>query len=162
MKRNTRSHSIDTVFVLVVFSTFALSVLMVLALGAGVYRNINDISREFEAERTALSYVRTKVRNLDNAGAFQVAPLGDIPALHISENIGGTEYTTVIYSYDGWLCELFSESSLEFAPQDGIRIAPVTDLHFEQQDDKTITISASDMFILLSPRSSSAAEGSGG
>lgn len=154
-----RRGNIDTVFVLIIFSTFAFSVLMVLALGAGIYRNISDITREDESERTALSYVRTKVRNMDSSEAISVAPFEGEPALYIEEDIGGKKYNTIIYFYDGWLCEIFCEASLHMSPHDGMRIIQVDSMRFEQQDraeqqdHTTITVWAGDSFTLLTLRS---------
>lgn len=133
-KIKTHASSIDNIVVLIVFCTFAFSVLMVLMLAAGVYRNISEITQSSENERTAYSYVRTKIRNADSAGAFYVAEFDGLSALYISEQIGGTEYQTVIYVYDGWLCELFSEASIEHTPADGTRITPAGGLAFTMSD----------------------------
>jgi len=156
MKISTRSRNIDTIFVLIVFSIFAFSVLMVLMLGASIYRNVNDISREGQHERTVLSYVRTKIRNYDvNSGAgsaISVADFNGVTALSISEMIGDTEYQTIIYNYDGWLYELFSEESLDFSPSDGVRIIRINDVNFEEIDHELIRVSVGDMSLLLSPR----------
>lgn len=153
MSRKSRGRGIDTLFVMVIFAVFAFSVLMVLTLGAGVYRNINDMTHEQENERMALSYVRTKVRNSDNAGAVGLVSFDGRQALRISENIGGTEYKTVIYVYDGWLCEIFTEASMTFSPQDGMPVVQVGDLQFSEPGAGLIEARAADMFILLSLRS---------
>lgn len=154
-----RRSNIDTVFVMIIFSTFAFSVLMVLALGAGIYRNISDITHEGENERTALSYVRTKVRNADNSEAIYVALFEDEPALYIEEDIGAARYKTIIYFYNGWLCELFCEATLNMTPQDGMQILQVDSMRFEmqernqQQDHRTVTVWAGDLYTLLTIRS---------
>jgi len=63
MMKATRGKRIDTIFVLIIFCIFAVSVLIVLMLGAGIYRNMNDISNDGRDERTALSYLWKKVKN---------------------------------------------------------------------------------------------------
>jgi len=155
MNKITRGRSIDTIFVLIVFSIFAFSVLMVLMLGASIYRNINDISREGQYERTVLSYVRTKTKNFDDAGSITVDYFNGVSALRIDEIIGNTEFRTVIYNHDGWLLELFSEAALDFSLGDGSRIARVGDMSFEQIDHGLIKVNAGDLSLLLSPRSDS-------
>ena len=153
MSKFHRSRNIDTIFVLIVFSIFAISVLMVLMLGASIYRNINDISHDGEFEHTALSYVWTKVKNFDNAGGIQLGTFHGIPALFIDEYIGGTHFRTAIYHHDGWLCEIFSEATLEFRPSDGVRVVGVDELVFAPCDYDLIRVSTGERSLLLSPRS---------
>ena len=154
MNKKLRGRSIDTIFVLIVFSIFAFSVLMVLMLGASIYKNINDISREDEHERTVLSYVRTKTKNFDVAGNVSVEKFHGVSALCIYENIDGTEFRTVIYGYDGWLYELFHDSSLAFSLDGGVRVSRIDDISFEQLDHGLIRVTTGDLSLLLSPRSS--------
>ena len=152
MSKVKQGKSIDTIFVLIVFSIFAFSVLMVLMLGASIYRNINDISREGESERTVLSYIRTKTKNFDDADSIYISTFNNVPALYITEKIGDTNYNTIIYGYNGWLYELFSEESLSFAPADGVKIIQVEDLHFRDADHGLIEIATKQMSLLLYPR----------
>jgi len=153
MKRAIRGRSIDTIFVLIVFSIFAFSVLMVLMLGASIYRNINDISREGQYEHTALSYIWTRAKNFDEAGSLKVGDFDGIPALFIDETLGGTEFRTAIYNHDGWLFELFSETALEFRPEDGVRVLSVDDLSFREIENGIIEVTAGGKKLMLSPRS---------
>jgi len=139
--------------VLIVFSIFAVSVLIVLMLGASIYRNINEISREGEAEQTALSYIWTRTKNYDNAGSIVIDEFNGMPALIIKERFGDTEYKTVIYHFDGWLHELFSEADLTFSPTDGTRITKVEDLKFEAVDNGLIRTTSGNLSLFLSPRS---------
>jgi len=152
MNKVIKGRSIDTIFVLIVFSTFAISVLMVLMLGASIYRNINHISRENEAEKTALSYIWTKVKNSDNADSISIDVFNGAPALFINETLGGTVYRTKVYHYNGWLYELFSEATLEFSPADGTRILLVDSLTFEAVENGLIRVTAGGMNLMLSPR----------
>jgi len=153
MKKVTRRRNIDTIFVLIVFSIFAFSVLMVLMLGASIYSNIHDISREGEDERLVLSYISTKVRNYDDAGNILVDDFNGVPALRIIERLSGKDYHTVIYNYNGWLYELFSEAALDFSLEDGMPVTRIDDLRFEETDFGLIKVSAGDLSVLLSPRS---------
>ena len=152
MNRALRGRSIDTVFVLIVFSIFAFSVLMVLMLGANIYRNINDISRFEQNEHTALSYVWTKTKNFDEAESIGIGDYHGVTALFIDEIIGGAEYRTVIYHYNGWIYELFSEASLDFTIDDGIQIMMIDDLLFEEVNNGLIKVTTGKMSLLISPR----------
>jgi len=153
MNRKTHGRSIDTVFVLVVFSIFAISVLMVLMLGASIYRNINEISTERQSEHTALAYIWTKTRNFDHAESITVGEFNGVSALIINEQINGTQFRTVIYNHNGWLLELFSDANLEFSLEDGVRVVKVNNLSFETLDYELIQVALGDMNLLLSPRS---------
>ena len=153
MNKVIRGRSIDTIFVLIVFSIFAFSVLMVLMLGASIYRNINDIARDGQDEHTALSYVWTKTKNFDDAGSVHVGDFSGVPALFIDESIDDIKYRTAIYNYDGWLMELFSEAALEFYPTDGVRVVMIDNLSFDAVDNGLIKVTAGDKVLLLSPRS---------
>ena len=153
MSKLSRGRNIDTIFVLIVFSIFALSVLMVLMLGASIYRNINDISHDGQSEHTALSYIWTKTKNFDDAGSVHVGDFQGVSALFIDEMLGDTQYRTAIYHYDGWLCELFSEAALEFSPADGVRVIRVDEMRFEAVDNRLIRASTGAKSVMLSPRS---------
>jgi len=155
MNKVIRGRSIDTIFVLIVFSIFAFSVLMVLMLGASVYRNINDIAREGQQEHTALSYIWTKAKNYDDADSISIGEFNGLPAMFIYEQIGDTDFRTVIYSYEGWLCELYSSAELNFAPGDGDRIIQIGNLGFRDVSDGIIEITVDNKRLFLSPRSGS-------
>jgi len=154
MNKVIRGRNIDTIFVLIVFSIFAFSVLMVLMLGASVYRNINDISREGQQEHTALSYVWTKTKNYDNAGSIKTGDFNGIPALFIYERIGDSDFRTAIYIYEGWLCELYSRADLNFSPGDGDRIMQINSLGFRDTGEGIIEVTVDNKKLFLSPRSS--------
>jgi len=153
MNKVIRGRNIDTVFVLIVFSIFAVSVLIVLMLGASIYRNINDISRDGEQEQIALSYVWTKAKNFDDSGSISVGDFNGIPALFIDETFGDYEFRTAVYAYDGWLRELFSDITLDFSPESGTRISEVDDLKFESVDNGLIRVVSGDRSLLLTVRS---------
>ena len=64
-KIQTENHTINTIFVLVLFCVFAVAVLLVLLAGTGAYQDIADrMERQYE-ERTCLSYLDAKVRHYD-------------------------------------------------------------------------------------------------
>ena len=155
MNRVLKGRNIDTIFVLIVFSIFAFSVLMVLMLGASVYRNINDISREGQQEHTALSYIWTKTKNYDSAGSIVAGDFNGIPALFIYEQLGEEVFITAIYSYDGWLCELYSSAELDFSPGDGDRIIQTGKLNFRETGEGIIEVTVDSKRLLLFPRSGS-------
>ena len=151
--KNVRGQRIDTIFVLIIFCIFAISVLMVLMFGASIYQHMTEISRENQDERTVLSYIRTKVRSCDETGSVYVGEFQGLPALCYDEEYDGIKYQTVIYHYNGWVNELFSEVDLDFDPEDGTRIMELDDLSFKALDHGLIMVSAGTKDLLLLPRS---------
>ena len=152
MMKAVRGQRIDTIFVLIIFCIFAVSVLMVLMFGASIYQNMTEISREDHDERTVLSYIRTKVRTSDE-GNLYVGEFQGLPALCYDEEIGEVLYHTFIYHYNGCVYELFSEADLDFYPEDGTKIMELDDLSFEALDNRLIKVSAGTKQLLLFPRS---------
>jgi len=156
MTKTNRGQRIDTVFVLIIFVVFAISVLLVLMFSANIYQNMTEISREEQDERTVLSYIRTKVRNNDKSGMIYVGEFQGLPALCYDEVFGDVSFRTVVYHYDGWVLELFSEVGLDFHPRDGVPIMELNDLRFEQLDKGLIKVSSGTKDLLIFPRSNSA------
>ena len=158
MIKTTRNTRIDTIFVLIIFCVFAISVLMVLMLGANIYKNMTDISHEGYDDRTGLSYIWTKVKNNDENGMISIGDFNGLPALCFDEVInddtyGPTTYRTMVYFYDGWVYELFSETDLDFLPQDGEQVIKIDTLSFEALDHGLIKVSSGASNLLISPRS---------
>jgi len=109
MLKRGRRHTIDVVFVMTLACAFAASILMVLMLGANVYSNIQKTANEQFNERISLSYISAKVRSVDAADAVRVGEFEGVPALFLDEEFYGHEFSTVIYVYDGWLREIFTD-----------------------------------------------------
>ena len=157
--KTTGESKVDTVFVLIIFSVFALSVLLVLTLGARIYRNMTDITSENQKERALLSYIWTKAKNGDKKESIHVGEFCGLNALLFDEEFGGTPYRTSIYQYDGWLYELFCETELledqtsGFLPEDGVQVMEIGELAFESIEFGMIKVSSGDLSLLLSPRS---------
>ena len=151
MMKKVRGHKIDTIFVLLIFCVFAVSVLMVLMLGANTYKNMTEISRDGQDERTVLSYIWSKVKNGDEDGGVTIDYFHGLPALFIDDEIDATVFRTTIYLYDGWVYELFSEAGLDFFPEDGVKIIRAEQLKFESADYGMIRVSSGDYSLLISP-----------
>ncbi|MDR3278548.1 MAG: DUF4860 domain-containing protein [Oscillospiraceae bacterium] len=128
-------HTADAVFALILFCAFALSMLMVLMTGAVAYQDVRDAVENHYSEDTCISYIAMKVRHYDDAsGSFELRDLDGVPALYMTESVGGGEYFTAIYFYDGYVKELYAESGYEFAPGDGADVLAAEALSFEVSD----------------------------
>lgn len=136
MRKN--SGLLDTLFGLLIMCVFTACMLLVLAGGARVYKNISAEMQEQYGSRTALSYIAAKVRSGDSEGGVSVGSLGDSSALMIFEQIDGERYVTYIYWYEGALWELFCGASDEFLPTDGQKLMELQSASFELKDDGSL------------------------
>jgi len=151
MLKATRGQRIDTVFVLLIFSVFAVSILIVLMLSASIYQNIAEMSEEGADERLALSYVWTKVKISNDAGIVNVADFDGESALIIDEFIGDRHFQTIIFYEDGWLLELFSEKGFGLNRSDGSRVLRVPKLEFEAIEYGLIKVKAGNRTLFIYP-----------
>lgn len=110
------------VLLIVLFSI--LSLMLVLS-GAGVYKNIVASTRRNNEVRASLSYVSNKVRTADSS-TIRLEKRNNIPVLLFTETIENTVYETMIYLYDGSLCEMFSRQGRTFHPENGTKITKVS------------------------------------
>ena len=131
--KRTRTHVIAP---LLIFTLFTSCLLFVLLSGANIYKtHTNNEKINFE-NRTLTQFLSTKIKQNDCAdsiktGSFDKALSTDIgDTLHIIQNIDGTDYSTRIYCYEGYLCELFTEMSDDFHPADGTQIMPMESITY--------------------------------
>ena len=151
MIKTVRSQRLDTIFVLLIFSVFAISVLIVLMLGASIYQNMAEVSQEGADERAVLAYIWTKSKNFNDAGMIYVAEYHGENALMIDEEFSGVRYQTVIYHYNGWLYELFTEKNLGLGRDSGEKIMRLEDLSFETANYGLIKVTSGGMSLFISP-----------
>ena len=152
-KTTAGNNKIETVFVLLMFCFFSVSVFLVLMLSGNAYQNMNEITGKGQNERAVLSYIRTKIRNHDHAGGISVGIFGESPALIIEENIDGRYFLTLIYYYDGWARELFFQAGLSLDPGAGTPLVRVGSLYFEELGSGLIRAATEFGSTLILPRS---------
>ena len=99
-------HIVDLLFTLALLCVFAASSLMVVMIGANVYKGtVRGMDRNYDM-RTSLSYISEKIRQNDVAGGVFVSELEGQNALVLVQDISGSVYETWIYSDAGALKEL--------------------------------------------------------
>lgn len=149
----------DIVFTLALFCVFAVCALMVVVLGADVYRKgTQEMQRNFDT-RTSLSYLSTKLRQTDVHGSIALGELEGTPALVLTEEIDGVRYHTWIYCRDGSLQEVFTLAGLTPTPQMGRPIMALEGLEAQFLPTGTLKVTAVETggrsdYILHTPRSS--------
>lgn len=113
---------------------FGAALLLSLAAGAGVYRQVQRRTEESAETRLGLSYLTAKVHAYDAAGGVRAGEFGGATALYLLEELDGVGYETILYVYDGYLRELFCEQGWELEPTDGEPIAEARRLTVSQRD----------------------------
>lgn len=149
-----RGNRLDSVFTFLVFVIFTLSVLLTLMFSASVYRNVSEDLRAGYNERTALSYVWTKIRSFDEADSLFVGYFHGQSALVISERHAGMLFFTIVYHYNGWLRELPAiPAGAAFGLADGLPLLELSDLRFREIGNGIIEVSSDDQTLLITQRS---------
>ncbi len=141
MKLSKKSHVIDAVFILCLMFLFVLSALAVITIGANIYKkNVSAMSDNY-SHRIASAYVTEKVRQADNQGRVYVEDLFDQHALVLQDEIDGVLYNTYIYSYDGYLMELYARADLkDIYPQSGQKILEITSFNVGYVSDSLLSV----------------------
>ena len=117
--RREKDHSLNGLLALLLFGIFAACVLSVLLMGADAYQRLTERDRESYESRTVAQYIATRVRQADRSGGISAGAFGGSDALELWETIDGEAYVTRVYCHDGWLRELYTDASGDFAPEDG-------------------------------------------
>ena len=134
MREKSKEFQINGILVLVLFGVFSVCVLSVLLTGAGAYRRLTERGQETYIARTIPQYITTRIRQADVSGGVQTGTFEGRSVLELTEEIDGKEYITRIYCYDGYIRELFTESSVVLKPSDGERIMEAEELYFYLED----------------------------
>lgn len=136
-------HIVDILFVLALFGVFALSALVLVILGANIYKQTVAHMTENYDSRMASSYFTEKLRQHDLASSIELGELYDTEALVFTQNINEEDYATYLYYHDGYLRELFMKkgSNIGDNPLDaGHPIMKLTHLDMEFISDDLLKI----------------------
>lgn len=138
MKEHTAK--LTDLLTVLVFTVFALCVLLVLLTGAKVYRNLVQKGEDSYASRTAAQYVITRVHQAQDVS---VEPFGEVDALVLREQTEDGIYLTRVYCQDGFLWELYSPEDAQLNPGDGEAVLPMQKLELSADDGLlTVTLNA--------------------
>ena len=107
-------HGISGIFVFLLIGMYAMFSLLLVLIGAGVYQRIIDAAEYNAQMRTSLTYIASKVRAGDEAGAVAVEYVDGLPVLVLGQAYEDELYCTRVYCLPdrgdkgGTLYELFS------------------------------------------------------
>ncbi len=144
MTNRRKTSLIDFVFTLSLFGVFTVCALLVVVIGANVYRSIVGTQDANAMTRTALAYVAEKIRQNDGAGQIRLGDVEGTPALVISDGTGAEAYATYIYVDEGALKELFLPASATPGLLAGQIITEVGGFSMEQVSDGLFSFSCTD------------------
>ena len=118
--RQEKHHIVDILFVLGLFGVFTLSALVLVTLGANIYKNTMREMKSNYNSRSAYSYIAEKVRQNDVLGNVTIENFYDTDALVFTQEVNDDLYCTYLYFHDGMLKELFmkKDSDIGASPLD--------------------------------------------
>ena len=141
--KQEKNHIVDVLFVLALFVVFTLSALVLVILGASVYKQTVSYMDENFTARTAYSYLTEKVRQNDLYDSISLGQLEGTEALVMTQEINGTTYATYLYLYEGNLRELFMRQGSDIGTNPlsaGQVILPLADWNLEMADEYLLHI----------------------
>lgn len=134
-------HIIDMVFVVALLFLFAMSALMLIALGSSIYSRSVDTMRENYDSRTAYAYITEKLRQYDAEGKISTDIFNNSGAIRIDSNINGTDYVTYLYDYEGALMESFARADAgTLLPEAGQKIMDIDGFTLNPRGDGIIEV----------------------
>ena len=117
MNKGGLKNNTDVLAGMIVLAIFAAGIIASLLSGAGAYRRLTQRDQEEYEARISTQYIFTKVSGAaaaENISIERPEGLGG-PVLRIREKIDGEEYSTYIYGYNGWICEIFTAERPDFS-----------------------------------------------
>lgn len=160
--KQEKNHIVDVLFVLALFVVFTLSALVLVTLGASVYRQTVSYMDDNYTARTAYSYLTEKVRQNDLYDSISLGQLEGTDALVLTRDINDTTYATYLYLHEGSLRELFMRQGSDIGTDPlsaGREIMPLTGWELEMTGDHLLHIaltlednSQKELFIALRSR----------
>lgn len=140
---NKSLHSMDTVFVLILFAVFVIAALFISASGALSYKKAVDQMETRFNRQTCISYITAKIRANNETEKISIGELNGINALCITDNFGGEEYVTYIYQCDGMVREMFCSAEISLEPNTGSALTEAKSLEFSR-DGNMFTVTLTD------------------
>ena len=141
MRRQTGAGAIAA---LILTCVFGATLLLSLAAGAGVYRNVAARTEQGANTRVGLAYLTAKLHGSDRADAVYAGTFGGNDAVYLLQDIDGLAYETILYVYDGQLRELLCEQGWELEPEDGEVIADAQSLMVAEIADGLLRLTYTD------------------
>ena len=143
-------HAVNGLLTFLIYGIFALFSLLLVVIGARVYKNIVSNCRQFVSTgnenteiRSSFSYVANKVRMSTRAsGSVCIEEKDGLEVLVLASAVEG--YETRIYYYDGALRELYQASEQPLSPGMGEKLMELSEFRIEETDTGHLVLYAAD------------------
>lgn len=150
-----QQHSIDILFLLVVFLMFAFSGAALLILATHFYQSTVARSEENDSARVAVAYVREVLHQNDAADEICVSEFERTRCIKIRQE---EEYVLYLYYYDGELKELYTKDGAEVTPENGQKIMELQSFSIEEIAPDVLEVECEDLLgnsqqVLISQKS---------
>ena len=129
-----RRSSAGTIASLILVCIFGATLLLSLAAGASVYRQVAERVEAGAHQRVGLTYITAKLHGADSLEQVSCGDFGGEQALFLEQAENGTVYETILYVHDGWLMELLREQGTELTPDDGQTITEAQSLSISEPE----------------------------
>ena len=134
-----RKHPADTLFVVLLYGLFALLSLLLILIGARVYKRTVEHTEARGDVRASLSYVANKVRAADRVS---LETRDGLSVLVLTQEFDGDLFETCIYYTGGVLREWFAEAATPFSPEKGETVTALSSFSIEEEDGLLAVTSA--------------------
>lgn len=121
----------DTIFVMLLFSLFAVTAFVLIIIGVKQYKHTANSMDENYQVRTINSYLREKIRQNDVSSSIEIYQVEGVDVLSLSSVINEQKYSTIIYCYDGFLREQFVSENAVYSLSTGKEIIELDELKVE-------------------------------
>lgn len=136
-----KKYAMDAVFALILYGMFTLISLLLVLIGAQIYRGIVRRTDVRSDVRASLSYVANKVRSSKEAN---LETREGTTVLVLPEKQEEQTVETLIYCYEGKLRELYQLEGEDFIPENGEELAAVSDFSMVQLRDDLLLVTSKD------------------
>lgn len=140
-----KKHSIDVMFVFVLFAVFAILSVLIIFIGSGVYGRISENKEINGQTRTILSYIANKVRETDGRDNVFIMEKDGEQVLVLRHEYDDYSLDTWVYEYDSKLMEMTVDSGDEFELKYGDVLLDTEGVEFGiDEDNQLLNVSVFD------------------
>ena len=136
-----RSSAAGTIAALTLTCVFGATMLLSLATGAMVYRNVAERVESASGRRVGLTYITAKIHAHDQGSLVVAGQFGGQDAVFLLQELDGRIYETILYVYEGQLMELLCELGWELEPSDGMGITAAEGLGVSEPEPGLLRLS---------------------
>lgn len=103
------------------------------------YQKTVELTEQTQTIRIAESYLANQIKQ---ASRVEIINFDNRPAISCHED--GTEYTTLLYLDQGYLCELYAHQDAGLAAEDGNHLIPLSGLEITNFSQNLIELNVTD------------------